>query len=70
MGRLIAHELEIVGSHGMAAHDYGEMLDLVASGRLRPDRLVAARIGLDQAGQALGAMSRASSAAGMTVIVP
>jgi D-arabinose 1-dehydrogenase-like Zn-dependent alcohol dehydrogenase len=70
MGRLIAHELEIVGSHGMAAHDYGEMLALVESGRLRPDRLVSARIGLDAAGQALAAMSGATTPAGMTVIVP
>jgi D-arabinose 1-dehydrogenase-like Zn-dependent alcohol dehydrogenase len=69
MGRLIAHELEIVGSHGMAAHDYGEMLALVESGALRPDRLVSARIGLDDAGPALAAMSGAAPA-GMTVIVP
>ena len=70
MGRVIAHELEIVGSHGMAAHDYGEMLALVESGRLRPDRLVSAQIGLHEAGQALAAMSGGSTPAGMTVIVP
>ena len=70
MGRLIAHELEIVGSHGMAAHDYDEMLALVESGRLRPDRLVSARIGLDEAGPALAAMSGANTPAGMTVIAP
>jgi D-arabinose 1-dehydrogenase-like Zn-dependent alcohol dehydrogenase len=70
MGRLIAHELEIVGSHGMAAHDYGEMLAQVTSGRLRPDRLVSTRIGLDEAGSALAAMGDPGSAAGVTVIVP
>ena len=70
MGRLIAHELEIVGSHGMAAHDYGEMLAQVESGRLGPDRLVSARIGLAEAGPALAAMSGAGTSAGMTVIVP
>jgi D-arabinose 1-dehydrogenase-like Zn-dependent alcohol dehydrogenase len=70
MGRVIAHELEILGSHGMAAHDYGEMLALVESGRLRPDRLVSARIGLDEAGHALAAMSGANTTAGMTVILP
>ena len=50
MARVIAHELEILGSHGMAAHDYPEMLALVASGRLRPDLLVTRRLGLDEAG--------------------
>jgi alcohol dehydrogenase len=70
MGRLIAHELEMVGSHGMAAHDYGEMLAQVESGRLRPDRLVSAQIGLDLAGDALAAMGGPGSVAGVTVIVP
>jgi alcohol dehydrogenase len=54
----------------MAAHDYGEMLAQVESGRLRPDRLVSARIGLDEAGEALAAMGHPASAAGVTVIVP
>jgi alcohol dehydrogenase len=69
MDRVIGWELEILGSHGMAAHAYGPMMDLVASGALRPDRLVARRIGLDEAGDALAAMDR-STAAGMTMIVP
>ena len=70
MGRLIAHELEVVGSHGMAAHAYPEMLDQVVAGRLRPDLLLGRRIGLDDAGEALAAMSGAGTPAGMTVIVP
>lgn len=70
MGRVIARELEVVGSHGMAAHSYPEMLDQVVAGRLRPDLLVGRRIGLDDAGEALAAMSGAGSPAGMTVIVP
>jgi D-arabinose 1-dehydrogenase-like Zn-dependent alcohol dehydrogenase len=70
MGRVIANELEIVGSHGMAAHEYGEMLAQVATGGLRPDRLVSARIGLDDAAEALAAMSGSTTSAGMTVIVP
>jgi D-arabinose 1-dehydrogenase-like Zn-dependent alcohol dehydrogenase len=72
MGRIIARELEIVGSHGMAAHSYAEMLDQVVAGRLRPDLLVGRRIGLAGAGEALAAMSDApvGTPAGMTVIVP
>ncbi|HWC79965.1 MAG TPA: zinc-dependent alcohol dehydrogenase family protein [Pseudonocardiaceae bacterium] len=68
MDRVIAQELEIYGSHGMAAHEYPPMLDLVADGTLRPDRLVGRVIGLAGAGAALAALDRAASTAGMTVI--
>jgi D-arabinose 1-dehydrogenase-like Zn-dependent alcohol dehydrogenase len=70
MARVIAHELEIVGSHGMAAHDYPAMLALVASGRLRPDLLVTRRLGLDEAAAALPAMGEPGYPAGVTVIEP
>jgi alcohol dehydrogenase len=70
MARVIAFELEMVGSHGMAAHDYPEMLALVASGRLRPDLLVTRRIGLDESGAALAAMGEPGYPAGVTVVVP
>ena len=49
-------ELELLGSHGMAAHAYPELLRLVAAGRLRPGDLVTSRIGLPAAGPALAAM--------------
>ena len=52
-----------------AAHAYPEMLALVAAGRLRPDRLVTSRIGLEEAPRALAAMSDASPV-GLTVIRP
>lgn len=68
MGHVIAMELEIYGSHGMAARDYPRMLELVASGALRPDRLVGDVIGLEGAGVALAAMSEPASGRGMTVI--
>jgi alcohol dehydrogenase len=54
----------------MAAHDYDELLALVASGRIRPEQLVTRRIGLDQAGAALAAMGEPGFPAGVTVIVP
>jgi alcohol dehydrogenase len=69
MGLVIGRELEVLGSHGMAAHAYPEMLALVAAGRLRPDRLVTSRIGLEEAPRALAAMSDASPV-GITVIRP
>lgn len=70
MARVIALELELVGSHGMAAHDYGQLLALVSCGRLRPDLLVTRRIGLDEAGPALAAMGEPGYPAGVTVVLP
>ncbi|MFC7489814.1 MULTISPECIES: zinc-dependent alcohol dehydrogenase family protein [unclassified Knoellia] len=68
MDRVIAHELEIYGSHGMAAHEYPAMLALVEDGTLRPDRLVGDVISLDEAGAALMAMDHPATSPGMTVI--
>ncbi len=68
MDRVIAHELEIYGSHGMAAHEYAAMLALVEDGTLRPDRLVGEVLTLAQAGTALAAMDRPATSPGMTVI--
>jgi alcohol dehydrogenase len=70
MSAVIGRELEILGSHGMAAHDYAGMLAKVTDGSLRPDRLVGRTIGLDDVPGALAAMGEPPAAAGMTVIVP
>ncbi|MEU4488157.1 zinc-dependent alcohol dehydrogenase family protein [Streptomyces purpurascens] len=69
MARAIALELELLGSHGMAAHGYPPMLELVRSGVLRPDLLVTSTITLDEAPAALAAMGTAPGA-GATVIEP
>ncbi|CAN5410756.1 zinc-dependent alcohol dehydrogenase family protein [soil metagenome] len=70
MDRVVAHELEIYGSHGMAAHEYPAMLAAIANGTLDPRPLVGAVIPLEEAGQALAAMSdpTADAAVGMTVV--
>lgn len=69
MNRLIAWELEILGGHGMAAHAYPPMLELVRSGVLRPDLLTTSTLPLDAAPTALAAMG-AAPGAGVTVILP
>jgi D-arabinose 1-dehydrogenase-like Zn-dependent alcohol dehydrogenase len=69
MDLVIGGELALLGAHGMAAHAYPQMLGLVMTGRLRPDRLVTSRISLDEAPAALVAMSDASPD-GITVIRP
>jgi D-arabinose 1-dehydrogenase-like Zn-dependent alcohol dehydrogenase len=68
MDLVLAKELDVLGSHGMAARDYDGMLDLVSRGVLQPRRLVGAVIGLDQAAAALAAMGRPRPSAGMTVV--
>jgi len=69
MTELIRWELRWLGSHGMAAHEYGEMLGLVGSGALNPGGLVTRVIGLGDVPDALVAMS-AGSTPGVTVIRP
>ncbi|WP_435280694.1 zinc-dependent alcohol dehydrogenase family protein [Streptomyces koelreuteriae] len=69
MARAIALELELLGSHGMAAHSYPPMLELVRGGVLRPDLLVTSTITLDEVPSALVAMGTAPGA-GATVIEP
>jgi len=70
MDAVIAGELEILGSHGMAAHSYAEMLARVASGVLRPQQLVGRTIGLDDVPAEMMSMDLPRIGAGMTVIVP
>ena len=66
MERVVALELEVLGSHGMAAHAYPELLDLVTAGRLRPDLLVTRELSLDDAGRALAEVGREPGTAVIT----
>ena len=68
MHRVMSWELELVGSHGMSAHTYREMLAAVTAGRLRPDLLVTRRVGLAEVCELLPAFSDPSVAAGITVV--
>jgi alcohol dehydrogenase len=72
MERVIGAELEIVGSHGMAAHAYPQLLAAVEAGALRPDRLVTRRVGLDAIGLVLAEMGddAGPSQPGITVATP
>ena len=69
MGRVIAWELDVLGSHGMAAADYPEMLELVASGALRPQDLLDRVVGLAEAAALVPTMDTAPRA-GMVVLDP
>ena len=67
MELVIANELEILGSHGMQAHAYGRMLDMMAAGKLDPGLLIRQTVDLERAAAALGDPG-ALHVAGVTVI--
>lgn len=66
-GLVVARELVVAGSHGMAAADYPAMLQLIADGTVNPGRLVGRVVGLDRAGIELMAMDAPAPSAGITV---
>ena len=69
MSRVIAWELDLLGSHGMAAADYPDMLALIEQGSLQPQLLVERTVGLVEAAELLPRFDRAA-VAGMTVVDP
>jgi alcohol dehydrogenase len=69
MARVIAWELDLLGSHGMAARDYPEMLALVASGVLNPSLLVKREVDLAEGAIALAELDN-QAFGGITIIKP
>lgn len=69
MGRVIGWELDVLGSHGMAAADYPGMLTLIERDELRPHELIEQIVGLDDAAALLPAFDSAAPA-GLTIIDP
>lgn len=67
MDKIIANELEIIGSHGMQAHRYPKMLQMIKSGELLPQKLLGKTINLEESLNELVNMDN-FSATGVTVI--
>ena len=67
MDRVMANELEIVGSHGIQAHRYPEMMEMIRKGKLHPERLVGRTINLEESIERLVTMDTAIDP-GVTVI--
>ena len=67
MGKVIADELEILGSHGMQAHKYPEMMEMIVSGKLTPKKLIERTVSLETAAELLPSMDQYSGS-GITVI--
>ncbi len=57
MDRIIADELEIFGSHGMQAFKYPEMLKMILSGKLSPQKLIERTIALEESTSILPRMN-------------
>ena len=56
-GKLIGQELEVVGSHGMQAHEYDDMLRAVEAGFVDPASLVRQTVGLEEGVEILMGMN-------------
>jgi alcohol dehydrogenase len=67
MGLVIGRELEILGSHGMQAHKYPEMFEMIRDGRLAPEKLIGKTISLEESLDELLNMNNFSGT-GVTVI--
>jgi alcohol dehydrogenase len=67
MAAVISKELEIYGSHGMQAHAYPPLLEMIKAGRLQPRRLVRKTVSLAEAPAELAAMGQFQNP-GITVI--
>ncbi|MGB1110286.1 MAG: zinc-dependent alcohol dehydrogenase family protein [Gammaproteobacteria bacterium] len=67
MGKVIADELEIIGSHGMQAYRYPAMVNMMLSGKLAPEKLLGRTISLAESIDALTGMD-SSNTVGVTVV--
>jgi alcohol dehydrogenase len=67
MDKVIANELEILGSHGIQAHKYSSLFEMINSGKLHPQKLIGKTISLDQAAIELSNMNSFADT-GVTVI--
>ena len=57
MHLVVANELEIIGSHGMQAHCYPEMMDMIKTGLLEPEKLIGNLISLEESAALLPKMN-------------
>lgn len=67
MSKVVAYELEILGSHGMQAHRYDALFAMIEAGKLPLGKLIGKRITLAQSIDALVKMDK-FEATGVTVV--
>jgi alcohol dehydrogenase len=69
INRIIGRELIIAGSHGLQAHAYPALLDLIQTGKLDPTRVIDRTTILDEAPAALASMDNYYGS-GITIFTP
>jgi alcohol dehydrogenase len=67
MSEVIAKELQLIGSHGMQAHQYPKMMDWISSGKMHPEKLLGSIITLEESCEALADLNSFRNT-GVTVI--
>jgi alcohol dehydrogenase len=67
MDKVIANELEVVGSHGIQAYKYPVLLAMIQAGKLFPEKLIGKTISLEESLEELVNMD-SFSGLGITVI--
>lgn len=67
MDKVIAEELEIIGSHGIQAYEYDRLLKMIEKGKLHPEKLIDKTISLEESTAELVDMN-SFSGNGITVI--
>lgn len=67
MDRVVANELEIIGSHGIQAFRYGAVFAMIKAGKVQPGKMVGKTISLEEAPEALVNMDKFENL-GVTVI--
>jgi alcohol dehydrogenase len=64
---IVLNELRVIGTVGMQPHRYAAMLGMVASGQLRPGKLIGRTVPIEQAGEVLASMTQYATL-GTTVV--
>ncbi len=58
MDRVVAHELKILGNHGIQAYRYGAVFEMIATGKLDPGKLIGRRVTLEEGVEELVTMDQ------------
>ncbi|WP_163325161.1 zinc-dependent alcohol dehydrogenase family protein [Draconibacterium mangrovi] len=67
MDKVVAHEIEILGSHGMQAFRYNAVFEMIKAGKVHPELMLGKTISLEEAPEALVNMNKFENL-GVTVI--
>lgn len=67
MDKVVAHEIEILGSHGMQAFRYDAVFEMIKAGKVHPELMLGKTISLEEAPEALVNMNKFENL-GVTVI--